>query len=145
MKTLQYLAISALTATLAITGSCTSPPAEAQEAAPGLREQLQGAWAFAGRPGEVYEPEPGGQVKFWGQRHWIVTQWDPETGHVTFHHGGTYTLEGDRYVETVTFATANIAEFIGESFRFTISVEGDTFTQIGDGNEYHEVWKRLVQ
>lgn len=108
-----------------------------------LRLSLLGAWGFAGRPGEVYEPEPGGQVKFWGLRHWAVTQWDPETGEVRFHHGGTYTLDGDKYVERVTFAGENIADMIGEEYRFTITVEGDTFTQIGDGNDYNEVWKRF--
>ena len=82
-------------------------------------------------------------MKFWGEKHWVITQADPNTGETVFHHGGTYTLDGDKYVETLTFANENTAQLIGNEHRFTIKVDGDTYTQIGDGNPYTEIWKRL--
>ena len=35
------------------------------------------------------------------------------------------------------------SELIGQTFRFKVKVEGDTYTQEGIGNPYTEVWKRL--
>ena len=60
-----------------------------------------------------------------------------------FHHGGTYTLNGDEYVETVEYANESTKELIKQTFKFTIKVEGDTLTQTGIGNSYNEVWKRV--
>lgn len=108
-----------------------------------LQRKLIGAWVLVGSPGDVHEPEPGARMKFWGEKHWVITQADPETGKVIFHHGGTYTLDGDKYTETITFANENTQQMIGEKLRFTVSVEDDTYTQIGDGNPFSEVWKRL--
>ena len=53
-------------------------------------------------------------MKLWGEKHWVITQADPETGNVIYHHGGTYTLDGDKYVETITFANENTAPLIGK-------------------------------
>ena len=60
-----------------------------------------------------------------------------------FHHGGTYTLNGDEYVETVEYANESTKELIKQTFKFTIKIEGDTLTQTGIGNPYNEVWKRV--
>lgn len=60
-----------------------------------------------------------------------------------FHHGGTYTLDGDNHAETIEYANENTAEMIGQTFRFKVKVEGDTYTQVGVGNPYSEVRKRV--
>lgn len=61
-----------------------------------------------------------------------------------FHHGGTYTLDGDTYEETVEYSTENnAAQLIKQKFKFTVKVEGDTLTQVGVGNPFNEVWKRV--
>jgi hypothetical protein len=61
---------------------------------------------------------------------------------VIFHHGGTYTIDGDEMAETIEYANDNTAYLIGRTHKFKIKVEGDTYTQIGQNNEFTEVWKR---
>ena len=109
-----------------------------------LAKDLIGTWILAGTPDNVVEPpKAGGRLKFFTGRHWVITQADPETGKVVFHHGGTYTLDGDKYAETVEYANENTADLIKNVHKFQIKVEGDTYTQIGLGNPYNEVWKRM--
>jgi len=108
-----------------------------------LRNSMLGAWVLMGKPGATEEPKKGARMKFWGHKHWVVTQSDPETGVVIIHHGGTYTLDGDKYVETVTFANENLKEGLGKELRFKIEVEGDTYRQFADGNPFTEEWRRL--
>ncbi len=109
-----------------------------------LAKSLLGIWILVGKPGEVGEaPAKGGRLKVFTGRHWMITQADPETGVTVFHHGGTYTLEGDKYAETVEYANENTAELIKATHRFTLKIEGDTLTQTGVGNPWTEVWKRV--
>ncbi len=72
-----------------------------------------------------------------------MTQADPKTGVTIYHHGGTYKLKGNEYFETVEYANENTAMLIGATFKCIIKVEGDTLTQIGVGNNYTEVMKRV--
>jgi hypothetical protein len=109
-----------------------------------LARDMMGTWVLVGKPGNVREaPEAGGRLKFRTGRHWTMTQANPDTGLTIMHDGGTYTLDGDKYVETIEYANPSTANDIGKSFMFTVKVEGDTMTQVGVGNPYTEVWKRL--
>jgi len=113
-------------------------------AVPPLTKALIGTWILVGKPGEVAEvPAAGGRLKFLTGRHWTVTQANPRTGVVVFHHGGTYALNGNEYRETVEYATENTTNLLKQTFKFTIKVEGDTLTLTGVGNPWTEVWKRL--
>ena len=81
-----------------------------------LAKELHGTWALAGPPDNVVAPpKTGGRLKFFTGRHWTVTQADPESGKVTLHLGGTYTLAGDEYTETVDYAMENIADVIKQT------------------------------
>jgi hypothetical protein len=116
-------------------------PNKAQSA---LAQDLIGTWILVGKPGEVGEiPASGGRLKFFTGKHWMITQPNAETGVTIFHHGGTYILNGNEYVETIDYANESTKEFIKKTNKFTIKVEGDTMTQIGIGNPFNEVWKRL--
>ena len=109
-----------------------------------LAKDLIGTWILVGKPGEVGEaPEAGGRLKFLTGSHWCDTQADPKTGVVIFHHGGTYALKGNDYVQTTEYANPSTKSLIGKPGKFTIKVEGDTMTLIGIGNPWNEVWKRL--
>lgn len=110
-----------------------------------LRKLLLGAWALAGTPESKDDPEPGARMKFWGLKHWCITETDPETGELEYHHGGTYTLDGDKYTETITFAAESTKSMIGMTFKFKIKVDRDTYIQIGNGNPFNERWVRLKQ
>jgi hypothetical protein len=119
-----------------------SAPAKVGEAKAPTSDQLLGAWLLAGQPGAVEEPKAGARMKFFGQRHWVITHSDATTGAVTFHHGGTYTLNGGKYVEKILYANDSTADLVGKEFRFNLQIEGDTLTQLGEGNPWNEVWKR---
>jgi hypothetical protein len=118
-------------------------PTAAKEQSP-LAKNLLGTWILVGEPGKVREaPASGGRLKFCTGRLWTITQADSKTGVTIYHHGGTYTLNGDEYVETVEYANESTKELIKQTFKFTIKIEGDTLTQTGIGNPYNEVWKRV--
>ena len=104
---------------------------------------MLGAWALAGKPDTKDVPGPGARMKFWGLKHWVITESDPDTQDLIYHHGGTYTLDGDNYVEKITFAAPNTKQLIGLTLKFKIKVEGETYTQFGDGNSFSEKWVRL--
>jgi hypothetical protein len=53
-----------------------------------FQKSMLGAWVLLGEPGTTEEPEKGARMKFWGLGHWVITQSDPDTGDVIFHHGG---------------------------------------------------------
>lgn len=109
-----------------------------------LAKSLVGTWILVGEPGKVGDaPASGGRLKFCTGRHWTVSQADPKTGVTIYHHGGTYTLNGDEYAETVEYANESTKELIKQTFKFAIKVEGDTLTQTGIGNSFNEVWTRL--
>ncbi|OWK45007.1 hypothetical protein FRUB_01338 [Fimbriiglobus ruber] len=120
-------------------------PAAGAKAPPDLAKNLIGTWVLVGTPDKVGEvPKAGGRLKFFTGKHWIITQAAPDTGKVIFHHGGTYTLDGDIYAGTIEYANESTAELIKKTHKFKIKVEGDTYTQIAvDGNPFSEVWKRV--
>jgi len=106
------------------------------------RKELLGAWILAGKPGDVVEPQPGARMKFMGEKHWAITESDAETGRVIWHHGGTYTLEGNKLTEKVLYANESTGNLVGKEFLFTLTLEGDSLTWIGEGNPWTSVWKR---
>jgi hypothetical protein len=134
---------------LFVTLSASHPKAAAKltpqaSAAVQPNKDLAGVWVLVGTPDKVGEPpSKGGRLKFFSGRHWCITESDPATGEVVFHHGGTYTINGDELVETVEYASSNTVSLIKQVFKHKIKIEGDKFTQVGIGNPWQEVWKRL--
>src|SRR5664279_2787159 len=91
---------------------------------------LVGTWILVGKPGGVSEAPPtGGRLKHLTGGHWDITQADPNTGVTIFHHGGTYSLKGSEYLETVEYANESTTNLIGQTLKFRIKIEGDTLTQ----------------
>lgn len=108
-----------------------------------LRQSLLGAWVLAGSPGRPVEPAADAEMKLWGLGHFVVTKRNAETGEIDYHHLGTYKLDGDQYSETITYAIGATESLVGQTFHFTIAVDGDTYTQRGNGNPWNQQWKRL--
>ena len=110
---------------------------------PSLSDEMIGTWILVGKPGQVGEPpKSGGMLKFITGKHWCITQADA-SGKVLFHHGGTYSLDGDKYVETIEYANESTITMLRQKLTFSIKVEGVTYTQTGIGNDYTQVWKKL--
>jgi hypothetical protein len=129
---------------LAISAVAARPRADDEKKPSQLAQDLVGTWVLAGTPDRPQDPpEKGGRLKFFTGTHWCITQADPTSGKVIFHHGGTYTLDGDKMAETIEYANDSTSSLIGKTHHFAIKVEGDTYTQLGQDNEFNEVWKRL--
>jgi len=108
-----------------------------------LEARLMGIWVLAeattpGTPSGI-----GIRQKVFSPGRWEIIQNDPKTGEVVFHHGGSYRLNGDVLEQKVDFATKKTKNYIGQVRKFRITVEKDTYTQIGVGNPFNEVWKRM--
>ena len=108
-----------------------------------LNTDMIGTWVQVGTPGNVGEPpEKGGRFKHRTGTHWNVIAVNDE-GSVTEIFGGSYALVGDKYVETQEHSDTRWFEDNGKSWTFRVSIEGDLMTQLGVGNSYNEVWKRV--
>lgn len=108
-----------------------------------LAKDLIGAWILVGTPGDVGPiPKTGGRLKFITGSHWLDTQADPKTGVIIYHHGGTYSLNGNEYTQNVEYANPTTLYLVGNHHKYNIKVEGDTFTMIGLDSPRKEVWKR---
>ncbi len=122
----------------------TAQDAKSKDAqVPDLHKSLLGAWVLVGQPGDASEPQADAQMKFWGLGHFAVTKRNAAADAIDYHHMGTYTLDGDQYVESVTYAIGETESLVGKSFKFRIEVDGDTYIQHGIDNPYSEQWKRL--
>ena len=75
---------------------------------------------------------------------WCVTAWDPRSGKVVYHHGGTYTFDGEKYTEKIKYvAPLQSAGNLGNTFEFKIKFEGNRLKQWGVGNPYNQLWERF--
>jgi len=121
---------------LAITAvACAVLPAQ-QPAKQDIAPAIQGAWSLS-------LPNGAKRIKFIADGQWTITQADPATGAVVFHHGGTYTLDGGTYIEKVEFANSSTTGLIGKEHKFELTIEGNVIHQKGIGNPWTEDWKRI--
>ena len=76
---------------------------------------------------------------------WV--SYDSDTGQVTRTAGGTYTLEGEKYVETPRYGISkDFDEVKDKQHTFTLKIDGDTLHQSGElasGLKLEEVWERV--
>lgn len=101
---------------------------------------LPGRWLLAaaaipGSPSGI-----GTRVKEFTDTQWVITQPNPNGGPPVFHHGGRYTLRGTEYIETVEFANASTASFIGRTFTLQVNLGTDSYMQLG---AFTEEWRRI--
>lgn len=116
-------------------------PAAAKEE--DLSKQIVGTWVYLGKPGETTEtPAMGGRFKVMQHGLYRVTQKDAQ-GAAIYHHGGTYTIQGNEYAEKCEYSSDPKSDLIKQQFRFTIKIEGDLLTQTGVDNPWTEVWRRV--
>ncbi len=125
-----------------------SDRAKADNSHPG-KSELLGTWELVStRYGDAkdftdYPGEPK-RLKIINDTHFI---WVEVTGmKTTGSAGGHYTLDGDKYVETIEFAMPGMEPFVGKPQRFTVKVTGDKFFQSGElstGFKIEENWKRV--
>lgn len=113
--------------------------------------QLVGTWEMVStKYGDAQDFTPIGDdlkaLKFITPTHFIWTHFDPKTKKIGNSMGGTYTCEGDTYIETPQFAYEGMETYLGKAQKFTVKIEGDKLTQSGelsDGLKIQEIWKRV--
>jgi hypothetical protein len=109
-----------------------------------MNTELDGTWVLlSGQP----LPEGARDIKMLSGGHFMFAAYDTQTGEPLYAAGGSYTLNGNDYVEHMDFASDKIAAgLVGKNQSFTVTVEGDTFTQKGtlsNGKPLTEKWKRI--
>jgi hypothetical protein len=84
-------------------------------------------------------------LKFITPTHWIWVWVDPDKK-ISNSMGGTYTHEGDSYIETVQFAFPGMEAYVGKDQKFVAKLTGDTWNHSGvlsEGQKLEEIWKRV--
>jgi hypothetical protein len=92
----------------------------------------------------------GSQVKMWSDNYWMfVGQYKQDTVFTDNYGGGSYTLEGVVYKETIMYHTTKdyigqtltTKDYIGQTLRMRIVVENDTLVQVWPADEKGEIDK----
>ena len=105
---------------------------------------ISGTWVFVGHPGQVGAPMAVSPVyKLRTDHTWSITEANPLTGVSIFHHGGTYQVKDNYYLETVDYANDSSSNLINHTYTFNCTSKDGLFTQKGMGNPWNEVWKRV--
>ena len=118
------------------TGSC----------APEKKSPVEGAWRLAyeyqvsgDRVTTVFPGvNTGSEIKVWSGRTFVfIGRFDHDSTYTDNYGGGTYTLEGNRYEETVEYHSA--PEYLGQKVKLWLEVSNDTLTQKWPVDENGEV------
>jgi hypothetical protein len=91
-------------------------------------------------------PEGQKRLKLITDTHFTWVAYEPSGGKVSSMAGGTYTLAGEAYTETIDYAGEGMTDYLGKKQSFTIHVEGDELRQSGqlsDGTKIAEKWQRV--
>lgn len=82
----------------------------------------------------------GSQVKMWCNNYWMfVGEFSTDTIKTEGFGGGSYTLEGIVYKETIKYHSSK--DYVGETFRMRIVVANDTLIQVWPADETGQVDK----
>ncbi len=82
----------------------------------------------------------GSQVKMWCDNYWMfVGEYTQDTITDQNFGGGSYTLEGLVYKETIKYHSS--ADYVGQTLRMRIVVKNDTLIQVWPANETGEIDK----
>ena len=82
----------------------------------------------------------GSQVKMWCNNYWMfVGEFSQDTITEKGFGGGSYTLEGLVYKETIKYHSS--ADYVGQTLRMRIVVQNDTLIQVWPADEMGEIDK----
>lgn len=82
----------------------------------------------------------GGDMKMWTKNHWsFVAHYTEDTTSFDAYGEGTYTLNGNIYVENVVFHSNK--DYMGQKIRMLMTVKNDTLIQIWPVDEDGEINK----
>jgi len=110
-----------------------------------------GTWQLVStKYGDVKEfsgyPPDRRRLKMITSTHFVWVDYGTENKQVSASAGGSYSLVGNKYTETIEFAGAGMDSYLGKKQVFTIAIEDDRLKQSGelsDGLKIEEIWKRV--
>ena len=115
-----------------------------------LRASLVGTWKMvSGKYGgqESDLPRDSVTLKHVTPVGFVFLSYEKDTGKMTRSGGGTYTLKGETYTETVEYGLGDDFEVIkNASHAFTCRIDGDKWHHDGklaNGLTIEEVWERV--
>ena len=91
-------------------------------------------------------PSSQRRIKLITETHFTWVQFDTGTKKVEGVAGGTCSLNGGTYTESIDWADSGMQSYLGNKHAFTIRVDGDKFFlsgSLGDGLKIEEVWQRV--
>ena len=113
-----------------------------------LRKALVGTWQLAGAKSQqsgkfVRLESPQDFRKTFTLTNWAVVALDSRSN-VLYTASGHYTLQGENCTEIIEAATGAKTAFLGTRPTFRIRLEGDTFYEMGLGNNpsVEQMWRR---
>jgi len=109
-----------------------------------------GTWKLASynygtSSGFIPVPKGDQHIKLITATHFMWAETDSATRKVWSMAGGTYTLNGNTYTESIDFGI-NMDSYLGHNETFTLKVEGDLLFMSGilnDGYKVEEIWQRV--
>jgi hypothetical protein len=123
------------------------------------KSPLQGAWKLVHEDhisaGKVTDEFPvtvtGSEIKMWSEHNFIfVGRFRQDTVFTDSYGGGTYTLEGNKYEESIQYHS--VPELAGQKMKILLEIKNDTIIQtfpvdengqVNKDEYYIEKWVRL--
>ena len=99
----------------------------------------------AASPKFIDFPTSQRRLKLITETHFTWSQFATNNGKVLTMGGGSYSLTGNTYTESIDFGLG-MDRYISEKHAFTIRIDGDKFFLSGslaDGLKIEEVWQRV--
>jgi hypothetical protein len=90
-------------------------------------------WKFLG-------DNAGSDIKIWTKSHFIfVGRFKNDTAFADSYGGGTYTLEGNRYEETILYHVAT--NWVGSKVKMLLEIKGDSLIQTWPADDTWQINK----
>lgn len=136
-------------AAVALVGMLFASPLDAQEKSADGKHL--GTWKLVStKYGDATEFTKRGEesvrVKLITATHFTWLEVESGSKKVVGSAGGKYTMTGTTYTETIDFAGDGMEGFLGKPQKFTVKVDGDKLTQLGElsnGLKIEEIWERM--
>jgi hypothetical protein len=147
-KVVLLIALVAVTLiTLLNTGATSNKKAGASK----KPNQIMGTWQlslykYGSGTTDFTEASPNaGRIKLITDTHFTWVHFDKSTNIIHSSAGGTYSLEGNTYTESIDYGLA-MDSYLGNKPVYNIKVEGDNLFLTGElvsGYKIEEVWQRI--
>jgi len=106
------------------------------------KSKLIGTWELCDASGKTIET---GNVRYKiiSSNSFVVVETDQKNHFYSGDFMGSYTIDNDTYVETISFTIPTLYKYKGIKSSFKIELKGDLMYTKGINNFYNEIWKKV--